>query len=99
MDEKSRVKIVIKGITSIHAIAGNKDEISVSTEEDAICINICDRRYKINAHLMTLDEPLILNERIRWAEETAEELQAAIDDMPDYDGGLKYTISGDLTRV
>lgn len=99
MDEKSRIKIVIKGITSIHAIAGNKDEVSVSVDEDAVCINIADRHYRVNAHLMTMDEPLILNERIRWAEETVEDLQAAIDDMPDYDAGLKYTISGDLTRV
>ena len=98
-DEKSRIKIVIKGISKINAIVGTKDEISISAEEDAVCINIGNRRYKIEAHLLTLDEPLILNERIKWAEETAEDLQYAIDDIPDYDGGLTYTISGDLTRV
>jgi len=98
-EEKSRIKIVIKGISKIHAIEGTKDEISISTEEDAVYVSIGSRRYKIEAHLMTLDEPLILNERIKWAEETAEDLQRTIDDIPDYDGGLKYTISGDLTRV
>jgi len=99
MDEKSRVKIIVKEIGSIHVIGGTKDEITVSVNEDTVRINIADRQYKIEAHLMALDEPLILNERIKWAEEVAEDLQNALDETPEYDGGLKYTINGDLTRI
>lgn len=106
-DEKSMIKIVVWRSTGAASIIGGaKSELDVSLDGDKITVASKTRKWVIDAGLIsTLDDNYPIDDvcshrsRCEWAENVYENLISSIDDIPEYNGGLKFTVYADLTNV
>ena len=107
MDDESMIRIVVWRSTGAASIIGGaKTDVNVSLDDDKITVTNKTRKWVIDAGLIsTLDSNYPIDDvcshraRCKWAENVYENLISSIEDIPDYNGGLKFTLYADLTNV
>ena len=106
-DEKSIIRIIVWRSTGAASIIGGaKSELNISLDDDKITVANKTRKWVIDAGLIStldnnypIDDVCSHRERCEWAENVYENLVSSIEDTPDYNGGLKFTVYADLMNV
>ena len=106
-DEKSMIKIVVWRSTGAASIIGGaKSDLNISLDDDKIIVSNKTHKWVIDAGLISaldnnypIDDVCSHRSRCEWAENVYENLISSIEDIPDYNGGLKFTVYADLTNV